>query len=102
MPQVLADRTEAVPRVQVRRVGLVAQLARQTEVQVEYADRAPLDKDGERQYRWQIGGEYRGQQQCWGLAFSRVKDWGDRESEASYMLSLQINFVNTPPYDGES
>ena len=102
LPQVLTANTEAIPRVQVRRLGLVAQLARQTELQVEYADRVPLGRDGSWQYRWQIGGEYRGQQQCWGLAFSRVKDWDDRESESSYMLSLQVNFVNTPHYKGES
>ena len=102
MPHVLDASASAQPRVQVRRLGVVAQLARQAELQAEYADRVPLDDSGPWQYRWQIGGEYRGQQQCWGLAFSRVKDWNDRESEASYMLSLQVNFVNSPYYDEES
>ena len=102
MPHVLDASAEALPRVQVRRLGIVAQLAERAELQAEYADRVPLAKGKPWQYRWQIGGEYRGQQQCWGLAFSRVKDWDDRESEASYMLSLQINFVNSPPYDEES
>lgn len=102
MPHVLDASAEAVPRVQVRRLGVVAQLAKHTALQAEYADRAQLETAGQWQYRWQIGGEYRGQQQCWGLAFSRVKDWDDRESEASYMLSLQVNFVNSPRYDEES
>ncbi len=101
MPQVLDASAEAVPRVQVRRLGAVAQLAKQAELRAEYADRAPLHGDGPWQYRWQIGGEYRGQQQCWGLAFNRVKDWDDREGEASYVLSLQVNFVNSPRYAEE-
>ena len=101
MPHVLNTSASAQPRVQVRRLGVVAQLARHTELQAEYADRVSLDDGGQQQYRWQIGGEYRGQQQCWGLAFSRVKDWDDRENEASYILSLQVNFVNFPPYDKE-
>lgn len=102
MPHVLDPDAATVARVQVRRLGVVAQLARRAELQLEYADRKALHGDEPRQYRWQIGGEYWGAQQCWGLAFSRVKDWGVREREASYMLSLQVNFVNSPDYDEES
>lgn len=102
MPHVLDAGAAAIPRVQVRRLGVVAQLARRAELQLEYADRKPLHSDEPWQYRWQIGGEYWGAQQCWGLAFSRVKEWDARESEASYMLSLQVNFVNSPDYNEES
>ena len=102
MPQAVDARASALQRVQVRRIGIAAQLAQHTQLQINYAYRQPLQKEGQRQYRWQIGGEYRAQQECWGLAFSRLKDWHDNERDASYMLSLQINFVNSPTYNEES
>ena len=101
VPQAVDARATALQRVQVRRLGLVAQLAQHTQLQIAYADRKPLQDEGQRQYRWQIGGEYRAQQECWGLAFSRLKDWHDDERDASYMLSLQVNFVNSPSYNEE-
>ncbi len=101
MPHVFVTGEAAVPRVQVQRLEIAARLARHTELQAAYATRKPLAAHGQRQYRWQVGGEYRGQQQCWGLAFRRVKDWDEHEHEASYMLSLQVNFA-TPSYEEES
>lgn len=93
-------RASALQRVEIRRLGISTQLARNTRLQAEYADRTSLSEQRGREYRWQIGGEYRSPQQCWGLAFSRLKDWGEREHEAAYMLSLQVNFVNRQDHSG--
>ena len=80
-----------VDRIETRQLGITAEVNR-TSLFLEYADQVTRPRREAKRYRWQVGGEYRSPSRCWGLKFSRLKDYDDRELDASWMLSLLINF----------
>ena len=78
-------------RIETRQLGITAEINR-TSLFLEYADQITRPRREARRYRWKVGGEYRSTSRCWGLKFSRLKDYTDRELDASWMLSLLVNF----------
>lgn len=51
------------------------------------------EKDVDPQYRQKISLVYNSTSRCWGLGFSREKDYGVNERDASYLLQLSVIFM---------
>ena len=47
-------------------------------------------------YRISYGAKYLSSSDCWGLSFSRLKDYGKQEGSASYLLKLSVIFLGQP------
>ena len=43
-----------------------------------------------------VGAEYLSSSDCWGLRFSRLKEYGNEEREAAYILQLSVVFLGEP------